>query len=99
PPPLATPFPYTTLFRSPGAELILCDIDGIALTHTAERLSAFARFCDSIEDNSVAILAAEIAEKYSSIDVLINAAGRGYDQHIDRSEEHTSELQSLAYLV
>jgi len=62
----------------PGAELILCDIDGIALTHAAERLSAFARFCDAIEDNSVAILAAEIAEKYSSIDVLINAAGRSY---------------------
>ena len=39
---------------------------------------AFARFCDAIEDNSVAIFAAEIAEKFSSIDVLINAAGRGY---------------------
>jgi short-subunit dehydrogenase len=63
---------------SEGIELILCDIDGIALTHAAERLHAFARFCDAIEDNSVAILAAEIAEKYSSIDVLINAAGRGY---------------------
>src|SRR5438105_5240436 len=61
-----------------GAELLLCDIEGAALTQTAERLSAFARFCDAIEDNSVAILAAEIAEKYSSIDVLINAAGRGY---------------------
>jgi NADP-dependent 3-hydroxy acid dehydrogenase YdfG len=61
-----------------GAELLLCDIEGIALTRTAERLRGFARFCDAIEDNSVAILAAEIAEKYSSIDVLINAAGRGY---------------------
>jgi NAD(P)-dependent dehydrogenase (short-subunit alcohol dehydrogenase family) len=61
-----------------GAELLLCDIDGMALTQTAERLHAFARFCDAIEDNSVAILAAEIAEKFSSIDVLINAAGRGY---------------------
>jgi 3-hydroxybutyrate dehydrogenase len=60
-----------------GAELLLCDIEGIALTRTAERLRGFARFCDAIEDNSVAILAAEI-EKYSSIDVLINAAGRGY---------------------
>jgi short-subunit dehydrogenase len=61
-----------------GAELLLCDIDGIALTGAAERLGAFARFCDAIEDNSVAILAAEIDEKFSSIDVLINAAGRGY---------------------
>jgi NAD(P)-dependent dehydrogenase (short-subunit alcohol dehydrogenase family) len=61
-----------------GAELLLCDIEGTALTQTAERLHRFARFCDAIEDNSVAILAAEIAEKFTSIDVLINAAGRGY---------------------
>jgi NAD(P)-dependent dehydrogenase (short-subunit alcohol dehydrogenase family) len=61
-----------------GAELLLCDIDGTALSQTADRLNGFARFCDAIEDNSVAILAAEIAEKFSSIDVLINAAGRGY---------------------
>jgi NADP-dependent 3-hydroxy acid dehydrogenase YdfG len=64
--------------RAAGAELLLCDIEGTELTQTAERLHAFARFCDAIEDNSVAILAAEIAEKFSSIDVLINAAGRGY---------------------
>lgn len=61
-----------------GVELILCDIDGIALTDAAERLHAFARYCDAIEENSVAIFAAEIAAKYSTIDVLINAAGRGY---------------------
>ena len=61
-----------------GAELVLCDIDGIALTAAAERMMAFARFCDAIEENSVAIFAAEIAERFSSIDVLINAAGRGY---------------------
>jgi 3-hydroxybutyrate dehydrogenase len=61
-----------------GFELILCDIDGIALTRAAEQLHVFARFCDSIEENSVAIFAAEIAEKFSGIDVLINAAGRGY---------------------
>src|SRR5947209_1378006 len=61
-----------------GVELVLCDIDGIALTRAAERLNAFARFCDTIEDNSVAIFATEIAERFGSIDVLINAAGRGY---------------------
>lgn len=61
-----------------GVELILCDIDGIALTRAADRLGAFARFCDSIEENSVIIFAAEVAEKFESIDVLINAAGRGY---------------------
>ena len=61
-----------------GAEIILCDIDGIALTNASNRLNAFARFCDAIEENSVAIFAAEMTAKYPSIDVLINAAGRGY---------------------
>lgn len=61
-----------------GAELVLCDIDGIALTNAADRLGAFARFCDSIEEHSVAIFAAEIGDRFGSIDVLINAAGRGY---------------------
>jgi NAD(P)-dependent dehydrogenase (short-subunit alcohol dehydrogenase family) len=61
-----------------GAQVVLCDIDGIALTRAAKRLGAFGRFCDAIEENSVAIFAAEIAERFSSIDVLINAAGRGY---------------------
>jgi short-subunit dehydrogenase len=62
----------------PGADLILCDIDGIALTRAAERLGAFARFCDSMEEHSVAIFAAEIGEQFPGVDVLINAAGRGY---------------------
>jgi len=61
-----------------NVELILCDIDGFALTDAAKRLSAFARYCDAIEENSVTIFAAEIAEKFGTIDVLINAAGRGY---------------------
>ena len=61
-----------------GAEIILCDIDGIALTNASNRLNAFARFCDAIEENSVAIFAAEMTDRYSSIDALINAAGHGY---------------------
>jgi NADP-dependent 3-hydroxy acid dehydrogenase YdfG len=61
-----------------GAELILCDIDGMGLTDAAEELGAFTRYCDAIDENSVAIFAAEIAEKFPSIDVLINATGRGY---------------------
>jgi short-subunit dehydrogenase involved in D-alanine esterification of teichoic acids len=60
------------------AELILCDIDGVGLTQAGERLQAFTRYCDAIDDHSVEIFADEIAERYPSIDVLINAAGRGY---------------------
>lgn len=60
------------------AELIVCDVDGTALTDAAEKLGAFTRYCDAAEEPSVAIFAAEIAERFGSIDVLINAAGRGY---------------------
>src|SRR5207302_2015029 len=61
-----------------GADLILCDTNGAALTQAAERFHAFSRYCDLIADNSVAVFAAEIGDKYPSIDVLINAAGQGY---------------------
>src|SRR5690348_8269640 len=61
-----------------GVQLILCDIDGFALTDAANRLDAFARYCDAIEENSVSIFANEIAGQFGTVDVLINAAGRGY---------------------
>src|SRR2546425_7916285 len=52
---------------------------------------------------SVRSLAAEFQKKYSNLHVLINNAGL-FNQRRNvttdgRSEEHTSELQSLAYLV
>jgi NADP-dependent 3-hydroxy acid dehydrogenase YdfG len=65
-------------FAARGAELVLCDHDGTGLTRAAERLGAHARFCDSTADTSVAIFAADVESQFPSIDVLINAAGRGY---------------------
>ena len=65
-------------FAARGAELILCDWDGTALTRIADELDAFSRFCDASGERSVEIFAAEIARLFPSIDVLINAAGRGY---------------------
>lgn len=65
-------------FAARGADLILCDHDGNALTHAALQFNAFSRYCDAIADTSVAVFAAEVAERYSGLDVLINAAGRGY---------------------
>ena len=61
-----------------GAELILTDCDGIALTRSADRLGAFSRFCDAIGGSSVEVFAAELLSLFDGIDVLINAAGRGY---------------------
>ncbi len=61
-----------------GAEIILTDCDGIALTRAADRLGAFSRYCDAIGDSSVEVFATELANLFPSIEVLINAAGRGY---------------------
>ncbi|HUP66859.1 MAG TPA: SDR family NAD(P)-dependent oxidoreductase [Sphingomicrobium sp.] len=65
-------------FASRGAEVILTDHDGDALTHAALQLNAFSRYCDAISDTSVAVFAAEVSARFASIDVLINAAGQGY---------------------
>lgn len=61
-----------------GAEIILTDCDGIALTRAADRLGAFSRYCDAIGGSSVEVFATELANLFPSIEVLINAAGRGY---------------------
>jgi NAD(P)-dependent dehydrogenase (short-subunit alcohol dehydrogenase family) len=61
-----------------GAELILTDCDGVALTRAADRLGTFSRYCDAIGGSSVEVFAAELASLFPSIEVLINAAGRGY---------------------
>jgi len=61
-----------------GAELILTDCDGIALTRAADRLGAFSRYCDAIGGSSVEVFAAELASLFPAIEVLINAVGRGY---------------------
>ena len=65
-------------FAERGAELILCDWDGIALTRAAKQLGAFSRFCDAGAERGVEIFVEEIGQRFGSIDVLINAAGRGY---------------------
>ena len=61
-----------------GADLILADCDGTQLTRVADRLGALSRFCDVIGHASVDIFAEELGGIVPSIDVLINAAGRGY---------------------
>lgn len=66
------------VFADRGAELILSDSDGTALTRAADAAGGFSRFCDVISEASVSVFASEIDAKFDSIDVLINAAGDGY---------------------
>src|SRR5687767_15631575 len=82
-PPRSTLFPYTTLFRS-----------GVAGTARSERKALNVRDLEQLEANETdgtrrRAEAARLVEESEKPVVPVKA----------RSEEHTSELQSLAYLV
>src|SRR5205823_14475262 len=95
-PPTSPLFPYTTLFRS-----------GL-YGHSDPVIQA--AFKKAIDDGTVlggpnqyeARLAAAIRARFPSVD-LIRFTNSGTEANLlalsARSEEHTSELQSLAYLV
>src|SRR2546425_9076446 len=76
-PPRSTLFPYTTLFRSQGADRHALPVDGVEAAY-------------GVAQDDVAVGEAGQA-------LVMPPAVRGEVVH--RSEEHTSELQSLAYLV
>lgn len=63
-----------------GASLLLADNDGPALSLLSKELGAKAFFCDVAAVSSVQIFAAEILARWSPIDVLVNAAGSGYER-------------------
>src|SRR3712207_8227435 len=86
-PPRSTLFPYTTLFRSPEARLVL--LGGGPLD---DELRARARRLDI----------AHAVEFPGSVDVwpwLARAHVFAIASEYERSEEHTSEIQSRQYLV
>src|SRR5258706_8862805 len=71
-PPRSTLFPYTTLFRSQGASIVLM------ISNTCHVLQSF---------------------DYASLTVRVLPSLVDPRSIISRSEEHTSELQSLTNLV
>src|SRR3989441_6154551 len=83
-PPRSTLFPYTTLFRSS----CWCGIVPMELVPRA----------GAIRDTRGAIkmVADDDTEEVLGVSMVGNSAGEVIHE---RSEEHTSELQSLAYLV
>src|SRR5205823_8760600 len=89
-PPLSTIFPYTTLFRSSPF-----------LREMAENRSAADR-SKCINDPGRRLLCHVVVPLFaqkSLIHVLCPVRHGVECRHQERSEEHTSELQSLAYLV
>src|SRR5687767_15656959 len=84
PPPRSTLFPYTTLFRSSQAET------------NADCHNRLRRSGDN-PTSSHRLSKAGAREVHAEI--RGSCLGIGIDRVAHRSEEHTSELQSLAYLV
>src|SRR2546425_9473443 len=86
-PPRSTLFPYTTLFRS-------CDIARIDGPETG----AVSDVDRHVVDHTQRLVVRH--EGADPVDANGEAAvGHFRYRHAGRSEEHTSELQSLAYLV
>src|SRR5207253_6814446 len=95
PRPRSTPFPYTTLFRSRRAGGSMRDAQSLLdqlLAFGGERLTAeqVHALLGTAQDEHVLALAAA---------VLDHDPGRALELFGQRSEEHTSELQSRGHLV
>src|SRR3712207_7494666 len=87
-PPRSTLFPYTTLFRSNKRVIIALQyIHGIGPAKAREIMTK-VRIPDSRRVNELSD--AEVLQIRETID---------RDYMVERSEEHTSELQSRQYLV
>ena len=67
-------------FAARGAQLILADIDGDALSELGDRLGATTRYCDVASEASVTVFAADILARHPKLDLVINAAGGGYER-------------------
>src|SRR5205823_12931379 len=98
-PPCSTLFPYTTLFRSrllldeklepPIKALFIYNHNPLIVHPDQNRMKrALAR-----EDVFVVGIEVAMTDSMAYADVVLPAC-----THFERSEEHTSELQSLAYL-
>src|SRR5256884_7817650 len=95
-PPRSTLFPYTTLFRSPvrslgDVDLLHCLIEDLWVQPVACSHQHLARRCQCIPCRVVLLV------PDPDLEVAPDPASRV--DPTDRSEEHTSELQSRLHLV
>lgn len=67
-------------FRARGAELILADNDAAALSQLSQEVGAVGRYCDVASEASVTVFAADLLASYPSLDMVVNAAGGGYER-------------------
>src|SRR5687767_15861937 len=95
-PPRSTLFPYTTLFRSIDALNFLASLNA----HPAADLSRIGVWGHS-NGGSISERVAVVSKDVDATVVWGGVSSDAVDSwlYLRRSEEHTSELQSLAYLV
>src|SRR3712207_8954281 len=86
-PPRSTLFPYTTLFRSVGGR-------GLPGRGTECRPQVQRRPRREVDDRRIASIG-----RHGRSDDVEATGVRGGAVRVDRSEEHTSELQSRQYIV
>lgn len=67
-------------FTARGVELILADHDAAGLREFAQQLGAVGRYCDVASEASVTVFAADVLAQYAELDMIINAAGGGYER-------------------
>src|SRR3712207_7002628 len=85
-PPRSTLFPYTTLFRSVNTAF-----DTVSRAMVGRSMASLGRQSDKRAAIEAAVLEATEA--------LLGEGATFAELNIERSEEHTSELQSRQYLV
>ena len=68
------------IFAARGAELILADIDTDSLKQLSDGLGATGRYCDVASEASVTVFAADMLVRFPQLDMVINAAGGGYER-------------------
>src|SRR3989441_12307695 len=95
-PPRSTLFPYTTLFRSPSLvfAILLSSVRGPGLWNVVLILTLvfWSRYARIVRGGVLGLREQDFVK-------LAEINGVTKRRIIWRSEEHTSELQSLAYLV
>src|SRR5690606_40934084 len=88
-------FPYTTLFRSVGVKRLSAG-EAVAIPHNQYIESAGFPISNQLVEGINTFLEHVIG---TGANVVVTAAMSRHYQHVDRSEEHTSELQSRENLV
>src|SRR5207302_8819735 len=95
PPPRSTPFPYTTLFRSLNGESFTLSYDDNGnLVSKSGPVSGTTAYTWDARNRLGQIAGPGLVASFR-----YDASGRRVERKVNRSEEHTSELQSRENLV